>query len=123
MDQLRPFLDQHKRTEFDLVTCFSTTMWIHLNHGDTGLDRFLKNVSGITRFLVLEPQEWKSYKSAVRRMSRLNQELFALDKLKTRDIAKHISEILTNECEMDLDKCYGETSWGRNLYLFQRRKV
>lgn len=98
-------------------------MWIHLNHGDSGLDRFLKNVSRITRFLVLEPQEWKSYKSAVRRMTRLNQELFALDKLKIRDIAKYVSEILSNECGMDLNKCYGETSWGRKLYLFQRRDV
>jgi hypothetical protein len=27
---------------FDLLTIFSTTMWVHLNHGDEGLQRFLR---------------------------------------------------------------------------------
>lgn len=98
-------------------------MWIHLNHGDTGLDVFLKKVSAISRFLLLEPQEWKSYKSAVRRMTRLDSDVFVLDKLKTRDISRHIAEFLESECGMDCGKCLGETSWGRNLYLFCKKFV
>ncbi|KAG8185927.1 hypothetical protein JTE90_010714 [Oedothorax gibbosus] len=121
MTQLKSFLDAHKRSEFDLVTCFSTTMWIHLNHGDMGLDRFLKKISTLSRFFILEPQEWKSYKSAVRRMTRLETEVFELDKLKIRDISSHVSEFLRNKCGMDSSECWGVTSWGRNLYMFHKR--
>jgi hypothetical protein len=65
--QLGAFLEQAKRPptaprKFDLVTCFSVTMWIHLNHGDDGLWRFLETVSDMTEHLLVEPQPWKCYR-------------------------------------------------------------
>lgn len=47
---------------FDLVTCFSVTMWIHLNKGDDGLWTFLDRVSSMATHLILEPQPWKCYR-------------------------------------------------------------
>ncbi|KFM72901.1 putative methyltransferase BCDIN3D, partial [Stegodyphus mimosarum] len=118
--QLTAFLEKYNRTEFDLITCFSTTMWIHLNYGDSGLNNFLKTVSNITKFLLLEPQEWKCYKAAVRRMTRLNREAFAIKKLQVKEITGHITKFLQSECNMKFHACFGETSWGRSLYLFQK---
>ncbi|CAL1261014.1 unnamed protein product [Larinioides sclopetarius] len=118
--QLELFLQKYNRTEFDLITCFSTTMWIHLNHGDTGLNSFLQVISKLGKFLLLEPQEWKSYKSALRRMTRLNREAFTLEKLKTRDIVHHLLQVLA-QYGKDKHQCFGETSWGRSLFLFQEK--
>ncbi|KAF8764924.1 Pre-miRNA 5'-monophosphate methyltransferase like protein [Argiope bruennichi] len=118
VSQLESFLQKYNRTEFDLITCFSTTMWIHLNHGDNGLDNFLSTISKLGKYLLLEPQEWKSYKSALRRMTRLNREAFALEKLKTRDITNHLLQFLPQHGK-NVYQCFGETSWGRSLFLFQ----
>ena len=60
------------RESFDLVTCFGVTMWVHLNYGDEGLQRLLDRLAAATAAdhgrLVLEPQLWKSYKNARRRL-------------------------------------------------------
>ncbi|GBG32381.1 Pre-miRNA 5'-monophosphate methyltransferase [Hondaea fermentalgiana] len=56
---------------YDLVTCFGVTMWVHLNYGDEGLLRLLRRLAHCTRgSLVIEPQLWKSYKNAKRRLRR-----------------------------------------------------
>ena len=46
---------------FDLVMCFSVTMWIHLNRGDEGLEEFVKFCCGASRNVLVEPQPWKCY--------------------------------------------------------------
>ncbi|RLN06377.1 hypothetical protein BBJ28_00009992 [Nothophytophthora sp. Chile5] len=64
--EIFPFLELSKRPtterKFDLVTCFSVTMWIHLNHGDDGLWKFLETVSDMVEHLIIEPQTWKCYR-------------------------------------------------------------
>ncbi|GFY68867.1 pre-miRNA 5'-monophosphate methyltransferase [Trichonephila inaurata madagascariensis] len=119
VSQLQSFLQRYSKTKFDLITCFSTTMWIHLHHGDDGLDKFLNRISKLATLLLIEPQEWNSYKSAVRRMTRLNREIFNLEKLKIRDISHHLSQFFPKECYEHFDKSLGETSWGRSMFLFR----
>ncbi|GMF11696.1 unnamed protein product [Phytophthora lilii] len=64
--EIAPFLELSKRStaerKFDLITCFSVTMWIHLNNGDDGLWKFLETVSDMTEHLIIEPQTWKCYR-------------------------------------------------------------
>lgn len=119
ISQLQSFLQKYNKTKFDMITCFSTTMWIHLHHGDDGLNKFLQTISKLATLLLIEPQEWKSYKSAVRRMTRLNQKIFKLEKLKIRDITYHLLQFFPKECYKQFNICLGETSWGRNMFLFQ----
>jgi len=67
---------------FDLVSAFSVTKWIHLNHGDAGLRAFFANVFESLRpggRFVYEPQPWKSYRKR---------------KDASPATAKHFSEIL-----------------------------
>lgn len=58
-----------------LISLFSVTLWIHLNHGDNGIKTLfafsaslLHNSQGV---LLIEPQPWKAYVNAKKRASRL----------------------------------------------------
>ena len=48
---------------FDVISAFSVTKWIHLNHGDEGLLKFFRGVYDSLKpggRFVFEPQQWKS---------------------------------------------------------------
>ena len=51
--------DIRKEERFDLISVFSTTMWIHAHGGDDGLKKFLQTICGMCRFLLIEPQPSK----------------------------------------------------------------
>jgi 7SK snRNA methylphosphate capping enzyme len=56
--------DAHSGKEYDFITCFSVTKWIHLYHGDTGLIDFFKKIYMLLREggkCIIEPQPWRSY--------------------------------------------------------------
>eukprot|EP00889_Picochlorum_renovo_P008753 jgi/Picre1/35783/NNA_003243.t1 len=82
---------------FDCITAFSVTKWIHLHGGDAGIRYFFSKIRDLLapggRFIV-EPQSWKSYKSAANKMKRHklgsfskhvdNGYFFRLDEIKIR---------------------------------------
>ncbi|XP_072034413.1 pre-miRNA 5'-monophosphate methyltransferase-like [Amphiura filiformis] len=117
------FLDAHHASHiFDLTTCFSITMWIHLHQGDSGLLTFLEQVSKRTRYLIIEPQPWKCYKSAVRRVKKLGQPMQwqSLSELQIReDVVDRIVKHLVTECNMEIVQRLGETDWERQLLLLR----
>lgn len=64
------FGQQHPRHRFDIVTVFSVTKWMHLHHGDSGLRRLFSSLFALLSpggVVVIEPQEWENYKSAVKK--------------------------------------------------------
>ncbi|RLN89494.1 hypothetical protein BBJ28_00025021, partial [Nothophytophthora sp. Chile5] len=56
--------DAHAGKDYDFITCFSVTKWIHLFHGDEGIKKVFAKIYELMapagRF-ILEPQPWKSY--------------------------------------------------------------
>jgi len=46
---------------------YHNSMWLHLHHGDVGLQTFLSYISAHAHHLLIEAQHWKNYKSAVQR--------------------------------------------------------
>ncbi|XP_028644140.1 RNA 5'-monophosphate methyltransferase [Grammomys surdaster] len=120
---LSSFLSQFGRSVFDIVFCMSVTMWIHLNHGDRGLCEFLAHISSLCSYLLVEPQPWKCYRAAARRLRKLGLHKFDhFRSLAIRgDMASQIVRILTQDYGMELARCFGNTSWDRSLLLFRAK--
>ncbi|XP_055299491.1 probable RNA methyltransferase CG11342 [Sitodiplosis mosellana] len=109
--------------QFDVVCCFSITMWIHLNNGDDGLLRFLDLMVQLSEILVIEPQPWSCYKNAVRRMKRAGaQDTFPLfGALKMRnDVEQSIKDYL--KCKKLLAIIYESdaTKWKRKICFYRK---
>ncbi|XP_068121205.1 RNA 5'-monophosphate methyltransferase [Hyperolius riggenbachi] len=120
---LQNFLGKFGRSTFDIGFCMSITMWIHLNHGDNGLVEFLKRLTALCDYLLVEPQPWKCYRSAARRLRKLGKQDF--DHFHTLSIRgamdEQITNILTRHGGSDIVHRFGNTSWDRSLLLYKNR--
>ncbi|CAH2224886.1 pre-miRNA 5 -monophosphate methyltransferase [Pelobates cultripes] len=120
-DPIQHFLNGFNRSTFDLGFCMSITMWIHLNHGDQGLIDFLGQLTNLCDYLLIEPQPWKCYRKAARRLRKLGRQDF--DHFRSLsihgDMAKRITGILTKGGRADLIQRFGKTSWDRSLLLYR----
>uniref|UniRef100_K3W6U0 RNA methyltransferase n=1 Tax=Globisporangium ultimum (strain ATCC 200006 / CBS 805.95 / DAOM BR144) TaxID=431595 RepID=K3W6U0_GLOUD len=118
-DTIYSFLEPAKRSPsqrpFDLVTCFSVTMWIHLNQGDDGLWKFLDKVSEMAEHLIVEPQPWKCYRNAIKRLSRRRMEIPASFKaIQVRqDVVERIDAFLSDAGRFRFKTQLGRTNWSR----------
>jgi SAM-dependent methyltransferase len=62
------FLSSLAASQFDVTFMFSVTMWMHLHLGDDAFVRVIRALADLTRaLLVIEPQEFRSYKTAAKR--------------------------------------------------------
>ncbi|XP_012262490.2 pre-miRNA 5'-monophosphate methyltransferase [Athalia rosae] len=118
------FLSENKRDYFDVVFCFSITMWVHLNHGDSGLVDFLKSVCEKTKIIVVEPQPWKCYRNASRRLRRANLPDFqSINSLRYNgDVETHVGNILRDQCGFERVIETGGNEWGRILLIYKRKE-
>nr|XP_033326588.1 probable RNA methyltransferase CG11342 isoform X1 [Megalopta genalis]XP_033326589.1 probable RNA methyltransferase CG11342 isoform X2 [Megalopta genalis]XP_033326590.1 probable RNA methyltransferase CG11342 isoform X2 [Megalopta genalis]XP_033326591.1 probable RNA methyltransferase CG11342 isoform X2 [Megalopta genalis]XP_033326592.1 probable RNA methyltransferase CG11342 isoform X2 [Megalopta genalis]XP_033326594.1 probable RNA methyltransferase CG11342 isoform X1 [Megalopta genalis]XP_03 len=120
---LGEYLRQTGKPRFDVVFCFSVTMWIHLNHGDKGLIKFLRKACSLTDMIVIEPQLWPGYEKACKRLKRSKGEDFPLfETLRLRgDPAAHIHSILSQLCNFRRIKVTAENTWNRKILIYERR--
>ena len=120
-DKFVAYLENFNAQKFHIMFCFSITMWIHLNHGDEGLKRFIETARKWCDYLVLEPQPWKCYRNASRRMRRSHEPDF-----EHIESIEHKSDTLLPFIIAQCEKVgflniynFGETSWKRPILLFQ----
>lgn len=116
------FLRSHRAEKFSLLFVNSITMWIHLHHGDDGLRNFLRYISSIAEYVLIEPQDWKCYRTAVRRMKKLGCQPF--QHFTTLEWRESVDQLIVKylqsaACSLKFVKRLGQTeSWSRSLYLF-----
>ncbi|XP_076270262.1 putative RNA methyltransferase CG11342 [Rhynchophorus ferrugineus] len=119
--EIERYLSELNCNKFDVVFCFSISMWIHLNHGDDGLKLFLSKVSKLTDFLVIEPQPWKCYRTAIKRLKQSNCEFPKFKELKIRqNIEDYIENFIVNECRLLKVAESVRTDWGRKILFFKK---
>ena len=123
--QLEKYLASQDRTKFDLVSVFSVTMWVHINHGDEALEEMVRRLVGLARFVLVEPQPWKCYQTAARRMRKLGKEEFpALKHLKMRGPGVDLQIVqLFKDSGMELVQDFGESKWSRKLVLLRNTSL
>uniref|UniRef100_A0A8C8SJW0 RNA methyltransferase n=1 Tax=Pelusios castaneus TaxID=367368 RepID=A0A8C8SJW0_9SAUR len=122
---LSSYLSRFSRSTFDIGFCMSVTMWIHLNHGDNGLVEFLSYLSSLCKYLLIEPQPWKCYRAAARRLRKLGRRDFDhFHSLAINgDMVARTIQILTKDGAMELVCSFGNTSWNRSLLLFKSNRL
>ena len=121
MEEITKVLRNLNKTKFDLVTVFSVTMWIHLNHGDQGLMSFINKLCSISSHILVEPQPWKCYQTAARRMRKLGkQEFEQMKNLKFRGkgVDNEIVKLFENQGFL-IQEDFGESEWNRRLVLLK----
>lgn len=105
-----------------IVSLFSVTMWVHLNHGDEGLAHLLQTVSRWADVLILEPQPWKCYSTAARRLRRMGlapHERLASLRWREAQLPAAVHRTLTQECGMDGFSDMGVSeAWKRAVLLY-----
>ncbi|KDO27064.1 hypothetical protein SPRG_07775 [Saprolegnia parasitica CBS 223.65] len=114
------FLSETPDKSFDLISCFSITMWIHLNHGDAGLLNFLDLVAAKTTHLILEPQPYKCYKTATRRLQRLKHTIPA--SFKALQITHNVVDVIDAHLSdlFPFKTPLGKTNWSRPVMLYSK---
>jgi SAM-dependent methyltransferase len=124
-DFLRPhvlseLMASHQIDKFSLVSAFSITMWVHMNHGDDGLNSFFQFMSDITESgLLIEPQKWISYRKAIQRCRRMKIAVLPhYQDLVIRDIESYAQEYFLKNHQMELGWRISCEAWGREALLF-----
>jgi hypothetical protein len=113
-----------KSNKFNLVTLWSVTMWVHLNHGEMGLSRFLQLGAQLAEgSLLVEPQEKKSYKTAATRLRRRGLEAHhhIIEKRVLDNIEEHVvGQLRPLFGGQEEWKLGADLSWGRAIVLFTK---
>ncbi|XP_017053543.1 probable RNA methyltransferase CG11342 [Drosophila ficusphila] len=119
-ETVKGYLELNKRQKFDVICCYSITMWIHLNHHDEGLQLFLKKLSNLAELLVVEPQPWKCYQKAERRLKKAGETFPLFLQLNWRsDVELQIQNYL--EKYLDRRKIFESTptKWQRKICFYR----
>lgn len=122
VEQVTIFSSIIKGKLFNLITVFSTTMWVHINHGNDGLCQFFRHARNALTgkgAILVEPQPGRCYTNAAKRCRKLGLEnppfLHIVDKTA---IMSTLENILSSTLELKNITCLGQEDWGRSLVLF-----
>ncbi|XP_025832731.1 probable RNA methyltransferase CG11342 [Agrilus planipennis] len=115
------YLIDNNLSKFNVIFCFSITMWIHLNHGDKGLENFIYQVLNLGEVVVIEPQPWKCYRTAVKRLKRSNEQFPLFNKLKIRNVEEEIQNMIDKMFGKNIRLIYKSqtTEWGRKILIYK----
>lgn len=119
---MKTYLEKYSRERFDVIFCFSVTMWIHMNHGDEGLVDFLQAVCSLAEMIVIEPQPGKCYRNASRRLRRAGQQDFPfVNSIQlNNNVDTHIERIIVDRCSFERVAITSPNEWGRKLLIYRR---
>lgn len=114
------YLQQQQRTKFDAICCYSITMWIHLNHHDSGLQFFLSKLSKLAELFVVEPQPWKCYQTAERRLKKAGEVFPLFLELEWRsDVEQQIQKYMEHKLGRQRIFESTPTKWQRKICFYR----
>ncbi|XP_043088540.1 7SK snRNA methylphosphate capping enzyme [Puntigrus tetrazona] len=109
--------------EYDVILCLSLTKWVHLNHGDAGIQRLFQRIyrhllpGGV---LILEPQPWSSY-SRRKRLTEVMYRNYRSIRLKPDQFSSFLTaEVGFSSYELIGTPHSGANGLQRSIYLFHK---
>ena len=109
---------------FDITCCFGLTMWIHLHHGDEGLQKFLTNIANVTHgTLLIEIHPWKCYQQAVKRLRKRKfapPQYWGSISFRGSGAPEKFVKSLLHQTGFIERKHLGVTAWNREIIAFAR---
>lgn len=113
-----------QREEYDVILALSITKWLHLHHGDAGLRRTFKRMYRQLRpggRLVLEPQQWPSYKRRKNLTEKIRENFNAIqfrpDQFSEYLLSKEVGFSTCEEINVESNKSKG---FRRPLFVFTK---
>ncbi|KAH7470853.1 hypothetical protein PRIC1_003323 [Phytophthora ramorum] len=115
--------DAHAGKNYDFITCFSVTKWIHLFHGDEGIKKVFAKIYELLApggRLIFEPQPWKSYHKR-KFTSEVTAANYPKIELRPKDFPKHLIDTVGfQSCEF-LEVCQTSSKgFRRPVYVAQK---
>lgn len=118
-ERIQEILKLNKKIKFDAIFAFSVSMWIHLNHGDAGLINFINKICHFANNVVIEPQPWKCYMTAVKRLKKAGSSFPPLERLKLgQNIECDIEELFTKNKFLKIIES-NPSKWSRKVFLYR----
>lgn len=115
--------DAHAGKDYDFITCFSVTKWIHLFHGDEGIKKVFAKIYELLTpggRLILEPQPWKSYHKR-KFTSEVTAANYPKIQLRPKDFPKHLVESVGFRTCKFLEVCQTSSKgFRRPVYVAQK---
>ncbi|KAK2886037.1 hypothetical protein Q8A67_016874 [Cirrhinus molitorella] len=109
--------------EYDVILCLSLTKWVHLNYGDTGIQRLFQRIyrhllpGGV---LILEPQPWSSY-SRRKRLTEVTYRNYRSIRLKPDQFSSFLTtDVGFSSYELIGTPHSGPNGLQRSIYLFHK---
>eukprot|EP01114_Cavostelium_apophysatum_P017915 TRINITY_DN5419_c0_g1_i1.p1 TRINITY_DN5419_c0_g1~~TRINITY_DN5419_c0_g1_i1.p1 ORF type:complete len:315 (+),score=81.78 TRINITY_DN5419_c0_g1_i1:116-1060(+) len=88
-------MQMEEKQQYDLVSCLSTTKWIHLNWGDEGVRKLFHRIWNLLRpggYFLLEPQLFKSYKKKGNHLTKEIRENLQNIQFKPEDFIAYLTQ-------------------------------
>eukprot|EP00917_Polyrhabdina_sp_WS-2016_P032292 GHVP01068848.1.p1 GENE.GHVP01068848.1~~GHVP01068848.1.p1 ORF type:complete len:303 (+),score=57.26 GHVP01068848.1:361-1269(+) len=112
-DFLRSHLEKERiqlssNNQYDVILCLSLTKWIHINEGDSGIQKLFNKISEILcegGFLICQFQKFEEYRRPKKDISQRNLENLEEIKLLPSEFSTYIQENcgMTLESTLDLE--------------------
>lgn len=115
-----PTLLDLEQSQFDTILCLSTTKWIHLNFGDAGLQLAFRRMFRQLRpggQLVLEAQDWKSYRKR-KKLSEIIFTHFSAIRMHPQQFKAYLLG-----SEVGFERCYTLAASGEHVAKGFRRPI
>jgi SAM-dependent methyltransferase len=118
------FLSAIGTAQFDVTFLFSVTMWMHLHLGDQKFAEAICRLADLTRcILVIEPQDFRSYKTAAKRQRHYGGQPFPLFPGLSREPLSLIEQAVTSSGFSRITSACNvgaSAGFGRQLLVFGR---
>merc|ERR1712232_1227755 len=108
---------------FDVVLCLSVTKWIHIAHGDFGVEELFRRCRKCLRpggLFILEPQEWGSYQNGKRLLSLVERQKVAGIQMRPESFSDYLTAMKFERVAVIRPPASVVKGFRRPIYIYRK---